>query len=164
METTNGTNPKFAQLYWYDHAEAQRRRLDFWTDLDPVLLDQLATMVEECSPFVEKYKQMKELADQYLQQDTNDIKLGFAAATTGDMRRYNHPTKEEVAAVFAAENGGATRLPRYGSVCDESEDDSPAPKRARVEKTIKQEDTCTRALGSKNISWNCCTFCILETI
>ena len=73
--------------------------------MDPVLLDQLATMVEERSAFVEKYKQMKELADQYLQQDRSDIKLGFAAATTGDMRRYNHPTKEEVAAVFAAEDG-----------------------------------------------------------
>jgi hypothetical protein len=62
-------------------------------------------MVEECSPSVEKYKHMKELADQYLQQDRSDIKLGFVAATTGDMRRHNHPTKEEVAAVFVAEDG-----------------------------------------------------------
>ena len=43
---------KFAQLYMYDHAEAQRRRLDFWTDLNPALLESLSTMLETCSPFV----------------------------------------------------------------------------------------------------------------
>ena len=48
---------------------------------------------------------MEDLAQMYLREHRYDIKLGFAAATSGDVRRYNHPVKKEVAAVFVADDG-----------------------------------------------------------
>jgi hypothetical protein len=105
LEAPDDENPKFAQLYLYDQAEATQRRLDFWDKLDASVLEELTSMLEDCSPFVATFRQMRDVAQKYLAEGREDVTLGFAAATTGDMRRYNHPTKEEVAAVFVASDG-----------------------------------------------------------
>ena len=48
---------------------------------------------------------MKLLADEYLAEGRTDVWMGFAAATTEDLGRHNHPTKEGNAAVFVAHDG-----------------------------------------------------------
>ena len=100
LEATEAENAKFAQLYMYDHAEATQRRLNFWNDLDASVLAELTSMLETCSPFVATYRQMRDVARNYLAAGREDITLGFSAATNSDTRRYNHPTKQEVAAVL----------------------------------------------------------------
>ena len=54
LEATAEQMPKFAQLYMYDHAEAQHRRSNYWADLDPEILEELAAMMEEVSPFINR--------------------------------------------------------------------------------------------------------------
>ena len=105
LEATEAENAKFAQLYMYDHAEATQRRLNFWNELDASVLEELGSMLVTCSPFVATYRQMRDVARSYLAAGREDITLGFSAATNSDTRRYNHPTKQEVAAVFVAQDG-----------------------------------------------------------
>ncbi|CAK0895135.1 unnamed protein product [Prorocentrum cordatum] len=151
LEPLGAETPKFGQLYIYDHAEAHRRRLNFWTDLQADILYDLGNMIETCSPFVGKYRQMKELADQYLAAGREDVHLGFAAATTGDVRRYNHPTKEEVAAVFVAEDGA----PPGGRDLVLWPRDAAAPVH-RVNDSNEHVDPCTYVLlfPHGDLGWN----------
>ena len=101
----NITEAKYAQIYLYDHADATRRRLDILSDLDPKVLDTLGRMLDKNSPLVHGFKQMRDLANEFLAAGRHNVSLGFAASTDSDMRRYNHPAKEEVAAVFVADSG-----------------------------------------------------------
>ena len=66
--------------------------------MDPVVLENLTRMLDETSPFVGSYRQMRDLAHQFLAAGRDDVSLGFVAARNSDMHRYNHPAKEEVAA------------------------------------------------------------------
>ncbi|CAK0884111.1 unnamed protein product [Prorocentrum cordatum] len=94
---------------------------------------------------------MKELADQYLAAGREDVHLGFAAATTGDVRRYNHPTKEEVAAVFVAEDGA----PPGGRDLVLWPRDAAAPVH-RVNDSNEHVDPCTYVLlfPHGDLGWN----------
>ena len=93
---------KYAQVYLYDPGEALNLRAKRNPELSRETLDELQTMLEEVSPFVEAYRHMRDVA---LANDTGSVTLGFAANTDGDLRRYNRPTQREVAAVFGGEDG-----------------------------------------------------------
>ncbi len=48
---------------------------------------------------------MQDIAADVLAEGRDDITLAFAASRSSDLRRYNHPTVREVAAVFVGEKG-----------------------------------------------------------
>ena len=51
LDVPANESAKFSQLYLYDHAEATKRRMNFWDDLDESALEDLTYMIEELSPF-----------------------------------------------------------------------------------------------------------------
>ena len=99
IETTNGTNPKFAQLYWYDGdwISGLTWTLSYWIS-SLLWWESVRFLLRSTN----KWKSWQ--INTYNKTGATSSRV-FAAATTGDMRRYNHPTKEEVAAVFDAEDG-----------------------------------------------------------
>ena len=121
--------------------QAQRHRVDFWEDLDAGVLEDLSNMLEEVSPFVAAFRQMRDLAGEYLREGRTNVTMGFAAAANSDMRRYNHPSKEEVAAVFVAEDGAP---PAYRDLVMWPRDESQPVH--RMDDSNEHVDPCTYAL------------------
>ena len=97
-------------------------------------------MLEGRNPFVATFRQMRDVAHKYLAEGREDITLGFAAATTGDLRRYNHPTKEEVAAVFVASDGAP---PGYRDLVMWPRSDTAPVHRVDIENEHLDPCTCT---------------------
>ena len=96
---------------------------------------------------------MKDLAEEYIAEGRSDVSMGFAAATTEDVRRYNHPTKEEVAAVFVAHDGAPPSS--RDMVLWPREKDAPVH---RVDDSNEHVDPCTYVLlfphGNLGWHWN----------
>ena len=151
LEAPAEENAKFAQLYMYDHAEATSRRMDFWDNMDASVLQDLTRMLEECNPLIGNYRQMRDVSHKYLAEGRTDIKIGFAAAVDADTRRYNHPTKEEVAAVFVAADGAP---PGYRDLVIWPRDEKARVHRVDIEN--EHVDPCTYALllPTGDLGWN----------
>ena len=141
LEPKEQEQAKYAQLYIYDHAEALGKRVDMRSDLNKTILSRLATMLEEHSPFVQSYRQMHELALEFDRDGRTNVTMGFSAAQGPDMRRYNHPSKEEVAAVFVAEEGAPPN--NRDMVLWPRDPNTPA---YRVDDMNEHVDPCTYAL------------------
>ena len=101
-----GRDPKYAQLYLYDPAVALGLRATQHPKLDRKILKDLDEMlVNVRNPYLAIYKHMHELSEVLAQDNPRCIKMGFSSSKETDMRRYNHPTAREVAAVFVSQDG-----------------------------------------------------------
>ena len=98
----------YAQIYLYNHSEATRIRSARNPQLRPDVLTSLHDMIADSATgnaFYQAFRLMNELTQLWDRNEIPDVSLGFRASTSSDKRRYNHPTVNEVAAIFRAEDG-----------------------------------------------------------
>jgi len=102
----SATTPKYAQLYLYDHNYALDVRAQSNPALDRTVLEDLQELLETLpNPYVTDFQHMHEIASVFEKLHGHEITLGFKAKTSEDVRRYNHPSVREVAAVFIGSDG-----------------------------------------------------------
>jgi hypothetical protein len=73
--------------------------------LDPMMLDQLLTMMYNINPYVEVFKMVKDMMA--TEGAPMDLKLRLIAFRTKDARRYNVSTADEVAALMVGDGSEA---------------------------------------------------------
>ena len=95
-------NAKFAQQYIYDADVSLPSMLERNPTMKKATLQQLQTMMERVSPYVARYRTMRDLTQT---EGASTMLLGFVASKSPDPRRYNLPLTIAPAAVFVGEEG-----------------------------------------------------------
>ncbi|XP_070555418.1 uncharacterized protein [Ptychodera flava] len=89
--------PKFSQIYIHDSANETDNRLQWNSDLQASILQDLQTMLHLNNPYVQVYKHASEI----ISQDHNsEWKLILHADVRKDQRRYNLPTTAEISVII----------------------------------------------------------------
>jgi hypothetical protein len=96
-----GQRPQFAQLYIHDTEREHQNRHVVMPSLDPTTLDQLLAMMYNINPYVEVFKMARDMMA--TEGPPMDLKLRLIACRTKDVRRYNVPTADEVAALMVGD-------------------------------------------------------------
>ncbi len=96
-----GQRPQFAQLYIHDTEREHQNRHVVMPSLDPTTLDQLLAMMYNINPYVEVFKMARDMMA--TEGPLMDLKLRLIACRTKDVRRYNVPTADEVAALMVGD-------------------------------------------------------------
>lgn len=96
-----GKPPKFIQLYIYDTANEVQNRIqalhrDDTPDgrLDPAIVHQLASMLDEYNPFARQFRMAR---DRLQEHDDEDFIIRIIGAREGDPVQYNLPTTDQLA-------------------------------------------------------------------
>jgi hypothetical protein len=107
LQPEPGSAPVFAQLYFYDPAEAVARRsaLDLAEGLDPTVLAAITNHLHEFNPHARTYLFARERVQALAAQGQPfrailDRSMQLVVREGADMRRENLPTAREVAAIF----------------------------------------------------------------
>ena len=103
---SEGEDPKFLQLYFYDTDEAQARRLKIMPKLDENILKELTQIIEENNNYIKSFKTALEFL-----KDDSELSLVLVADKSkipvGEhSRRFNLPQGSEVAAIMPGEGEG----------------------------------------------------------
>jgi hypothetical protein len=92
------TAPGYAQLYFYDPAEARQHWMGRNNDLDPAIMGDLKEMLIEYHAFVPLYKQAMQIMREQPQHRGLHVRLTYKAHT--DPQRYNLPTSDDIAVIL----------------------------------------------------------------
>ena len=101
--------PQYGQLYIIDANEALQYRMEAPANqqCSARIMNLLNNVMNQCNPYVGVYKNMHLVEQQEQERAGNDqprrCQLNFTRGC--DIRRYNFPTSNEIAAVFVGENG-----------------------------------------------------------
>ena len=103
---SEGEDPKFLQLYFYDTDEAQARRLKIMPKWNENILKTLTQIIEENNNYIKSFKTALELV-----KDSSELSLVLVAdknkIPVGEhSRRFNLPQGSEVAAIMPGEGEG----------------------------------------------------------
>lgn len=95
-----GQPPQFAQIYILDPQLAALQRLHIFSDLDPTIVHRLENILQEYNPHVLTYRIIPEIVRELIGRGLTlpDVILEIATNGELDLRRYNAPTVNEVAA------------------------------------------------------------------
>ena len=118
VQPREGELPIFNQLYFLDTAEAMNSRSQniVQKKLDFGLLSDLENLLREVNPFVGAYRMMKEVTNMEENQarlehrEVRNVRLVFDLGTNQDLRRYNLPRCNEVAAVVIGDTSEGFRV------------------------------------------------------
>jgi hypothetical protein len=98
---SDGSSPKYLQLYIYDTANEVQNRLKCLNSnnmtaevLDPSIIEELMKMLDECNPFAKTFRMARDRMAEY--GDENFI-IRIIGAKEGDSVQYNLPTTDELA-------------------------------------------------------------------
>jgi hypothetical protein len=105
------SRPQYGQLYIIDANESLQHRMQAPQNRDcsPRIMTVLNDILNQSNPYVEVYKNMRLLEQQEEErarranEPPRTCELRFKRGN--DIRRYNFPTSNEIAAVFVGENG-----------------------------------------------------------
>jgi hypothetical protein len=95
-----GQAPKYAQLYILDKDVANEEWRRRNSNLDPSVMLDLDTMLQEHNPFVQLYKKAHQIMAEKPPEEQANVQAQIILADGTDPRRYNLPTTEEVAAII----------------------------------------------------------------
>jgi hypothetical protein len=97
----DGPTPQFLQLYIYDTGNEIQNRLrcldprkEPIESLDPVVVQQLMTMLDQHNPFARKFRMARDRLSDYEQEE---FIIRIVGAREGDAIQYNLPTTDELA-------------------------------------------------------------------
>lgn len=97
----------FAQLFFYDPAEATRKRNERYSNLNSYLLRLLTNMLHDCNPFISLYKTANEvLQSNAISTDLRVIlnpQMRLIIEEGSDKRRTNLSTSNEMIAIISNE-------------------------------------------------------------
>lgn len=96
LPLNDSTQPKFAQIYFYDTEHELQNRLNVMPQLDPTTLAGLQDMLHRINPYVSIFQQAR---DTWLTNPVLPISMIIRYSRDNDPRRYNTPTANEVAAI-----------------------------------------------------------------
>ena len=98
---SDGTPPKFIQLYIYDTANEIKNRLNALdsrdsvpNSLDPTIVDSLLKMLDEYNPFVKKFRFAR---DRLADHGNEEFVIRIVGAKEADAVQYNLPSTDELA-------------------------------------------------------------------
>lgn len=99
-----GSNPSYAQLYFYDVDQAVNYQLRQPANSKCCgnLMKSLTNHLRVINPFMKSFKTMQEL---YNTVDTEDIQMYIVSDPNTDLRRFNDATRTDVAVIFKSSNG-----------------------------------------------------------
>jgi hypothetical protein len=90
-----GHTPAFAQLYIYDSVHENENRHNIMQELDKDILQNLLNMLDECNPYIQNFRHVRDL----IQTNVSDeIFMIIHGDRTRNFRRYNTSMTSEVAA------------------------------------------------------------------
>jgi hypothetical protein len=106
-------NPRYANLYFMDLAQATNIRLhnEANAGCERWVMIALDTMLREINPYAHLYKSMRRLFEEEQRNAVAENRDQFAVAMliyndkTQDQRRYNNPTNNEIGVVFKSVDG-----------------------------------------------------------
>jgi hypothetical protein len=112
LRPEDGTNPSFAQLFFYDPEFATDLRMDKYPNLDRFILRELLQELTDCNPFIDLYKTARERlrecpASEY--QIVLNPQMRLVMQTGADRRRENLLTSNKVAVILLDEFEEALR-------------------------------------------------------
>lgn len=97
----NGESPKFIQLYIYDTANEVKNRIQALNPsertpdpLDPTIVEDLRIMLDDCNPFVQRFRQAR---DRLHEHGDQEFVIRIIGAREGDPVQYSMPTTEQLA-------------------------------------------------------------------
>jgi hypothetical protein len=98
---TDGTSPKYIQLYIYDSANEVKNRMKCLNNgktvaenLNPSIVQGLMKMLDENNPFVKKIRMAR---DRLRDHGIEEFIIRIVIAKEGDSVQYNLPTNDELA-------------------------------------------------------------------
>ncbi|GBB91115.1 hypothetical protein RclHR1_18230005 [Rhizophagus clarus] len=92
-----GQQPAFAQLYIYDSEHENEHRNNVIQELDNEILQNLLKMLDECNPYIQNFRHIRDL----IKTNTpGEIFMIIHGDRTRDPHHYNAPTASEVAAIM----------------------------------------------------------------
>ncbi|ORE15835.1 hypothetical protein BCV71DRAFT_273154 [Rhizopus microsporus] len=112
LDSSEGSEPSYAQLYIFDPCYAAERRQARNSNLDPEIVRELSAMLSQCNPFVRVYRYAHEILSNHKtdsnsdQTETNTPYIIISPSMRmrliegGERRIQNLPTMGEVAAVI----------------------------------------------------------------
>jgi hypothetical protein len=93
--------PKFIQLYIYDTTNEVKNRITCLSgddtpdgSLEPLVVDGLMKMLDQCNPFVKKFRIAKQILQDYPEEE---FIIRIVGAKEGDSVQYNLPTTDDLA-------------------------------------------------------------------
>ena len=93
MLPKEGQPPGFAQLYIYDSEHENENRHNIIQYLDDDILQNLLNMLDECNPYIQNFRHVRNL----IQENASDnIFMIIHGDRTRISHRYNAPTASEV--------------------------------------------------------------------
>jgi hypothetical protein len=107
-----GLTPQFLQLYIYDTGNEIQNRLgclnpgkELVESLDPIVVEQLMTMLDQHNPFVRKFRTAQ---DQRADYEQEEFIIRIVGAREGDAIQYNLPKTDELAMLVVGDFSLAT--------------------------------------------------------
>jgi len=95
--------PTYAQIYILDTAEQLNVRRLNNRNLDPVVMDNLQTMLLDNHPYIGYYHYAYELIREKLVEEQEEITIRLYVNLQQDQRTHNLPTAEEIAVIIPEE-------------------------------------------------------------
>jgi len=95
--------PTYAQIYILDTAEQLNVRRFNNRNLDPVMIDNLQTMLLDSHPYIGHYCHAYELIREKLVEEQEEIPIRLHVNLQQDQRTNNLPTAEEIAVIIPEE-------------------------------------------------------------
>jgi len=107
LHETDNTRPKFAELYIFDTQNEIQNRIEAITredpddnDINPYIVQELKNMLDQYNPLVKKFRQARDLLEQY---KGIDISVRIVGAKKGDPIQYEMPHTEELAMLIVGD-------------------------------------------------------------
>src|SRR5882762_8566521 len=95
-----GLQPSYAQLYVLDPDSATNARSTRNSNLVPSTMSDLHAMLLQHNPYVEMYKQAHQILREKPEHEQHHVRLCITVDPNTDLRRYNAPTVNEIAAII----------------------------------------------------------------
>jgi len=95
--------PIYAQIYILDTAEQLNVRRANNNNLDPVVIDNLQTMLLDSHPYIGQYRHVYELIKEKPADEQQEVKIRLHVNLQQDQRTHNLPTAEEIAVIIPEE-------------------------------------------------------------
>src|SRR5882762_11746694 len=95
-----GFQPSYAQLYVLDPDSATNARYTRNSNLLPSTMSVLHAMLLQHNPYVQMYKQAHQFLREKPEEEQHNVRLCITVDPNTDLRRYNAPTVNEIAAII----------------------------------------------------------------
>jgi len=95
--------PIYAQIYILDTAEQLNVRRANNNNLDPVVMDNLQTILPDSYPYIGQYHHVYELIKEKLADEQQAVTIRLYVNLQQDQRTHNLPTAEEIVVIIPKE-------------------------------------------------------------